>query len=121
MGPASVRDADVESQRNNHLAPQPAVKHHQPPVCLSVSRSDKVTVPLHDDNVTCPLDKLLKFGRMCNVAFRSPFASVWACCHSNSIYIGLRWKSWTFRAGDHRHSRHMWFKGENINCFIIHS
>ena len=41
-----------------------------------VSRNDRVTIPLHDDSLTCALDKLFKFYWVCNVAYPAQLASV---------------------------------------------
>ncbi|XP_063051712.1 uncharacterized protein LOC134446266 [Engraulis encrasicolus] len=41
-----------------------------------VARNDGVTIPLHDDSLTCALDKLFKFFWVCNVAYPAQIASV---------------------------------------------
>lgn len=41
-----------------------------------VARSDNVAIPLHDDSLTCALDKLFKFFWVCNVAYPTPLTSV---------------------------------------------
>ncbi len=41
-----------------------------------VARSDKVAIPLHDDSLTCALDKLFKFYWLCNVPYPTQLASV---------------------------------------------
>ena len=67
---------------------RPPQQSHQPQlVCIGhlssqarqfviVARSDKVAIPLHDDSLTCALDKLFKFFWVCNVAYPTQLTSV---------------------------------------------